>query len=68
MTSVVVSIDVQPGNSGGPLARKGDGTVIGIVDAVISAEEGGSGLSAITPINDIKNFLAENNINIKTQE
>jgi S1-C subfamily serine protease len=63
-----VSIDVQPGNSGGPLAKQNDGTVIGIVDAVISAEEAGNGLSAITPINDIKNFLTENQINIKTQE
>ena len=64
-----ISMDIMPGNSGGPVARMEDGAVIGIAEAMISAQgESQQGLNAIMPIDDVKNFLKDNGINYEYQE
>jgi len=64
-----VSMDIMPGNSGGPVARMEDGAVIGIAEAMISTQgKSQQGLNAIMPIDDVKNFLKDNGINYQYQE
>jgi len=64
-----VSTNINPGNSGGPVVKTSNGAVIGIAAAVISTQEGGdSGLNAAIPIDTVKPFLKQNNINFEFVE
>jgi len=60
---IFISTNISPGNSGGPVVKSSDASVIGIVAAVISEEGGAGGLNAAIPINNIKSFLSNNGIN-----
>ncbi len=60
-----VSASVAPGNSGGPVLRAEDNSVIGIAAATITSEDPmDNGLNAAIPINDIKRFLQSKGITI----
>lgn len=60
---IFISTNISPGNSGGPVVKSSDASVVGIVAAVISEEGGAGGLNAAIPINGIKTFLLNNGIN-----
>lgn len=62
-----IDTDIRPGNSGGPIARLIDGSVIGLAAAVISEQQpaASTGLNAAIPVDSIKDFLSANNVNYR---
>jgi S1-C subfamily serine protease len=62
-TYTFVDANILPGNSGGPIIKERDGSVVGLVTLIVS-QEGLYGLNAALPANYIENFLKKNNISV----
>jgi len=58
---IFVDASIQPGNSGGAIVNREDGSVIGLVTLIVS-QEGLYGLNAALPSNYIEDFLKKNKI------
>jgi S1-C subfamily serine protease len=56
-----VDANILPGNSGGPIIKASDGSVIGLVTLIVS-QEGLYGLNAALPVNYIEKFMQKNGI------
>lgn len=65
---IFISSNIHPGNSGGPVLKGGEKSVVGIVAAVVTPnEQTESGLSATIPIDSTKPFMKKNGIKFKFQ-
>jgi S1-C subfamily serine protease len=60
---IIVSANMSPGNSGGPVVKQDDNKIIGVAAVTLESEENvGRGLSGAIPIDAVKSFLKKNGI------